>query len=98
MRKRPMRWISIGLGLLLLLSALTVAARAQSGGGYDLSWSTIDGGGGSSSGGQYALTGTIGQADAGAASGGSYTLSGGFWGGAVPVYKVYVPLVLKSVP
>ena len=55
-------------------------ARAQSGGGFDLSWFTIDGGGGTSSGGAYTISGTIGQPDAGLLSGGPYTLLGGFWG------------------
>lgn len=62
---------------LLLVPAL---ALAQSGGPYDLSWSTVDGGGYTfSTGGAYTLGGTAGQPDAGALSGGSYALSGGFW-------------------
>ena len=70
---------------LLLLSSvasLLVAfnASAQSGGPYDLSWFTVDGGGGTSSGGSYTLSGTIGQPDAGGPMvGGSYALTGGFW-------------------
>jgi hypothetical protein len=55
------------------------AAQAQSG-GYDLSWNTIDGGGGTSTGGGYTLSGTIGQSDAGSLSGASCTIKGGFWG------------------
>lgn len=55
-------------------------ALAQSGGPYDLSWSTIDGGGHTfSTDGSYELGGTAGQADAGLMSGGNYELSGGFW-------------------
>ncbi len=53
--------------------------QAQTGGDYELSWSTIDGGGGRSAGGDYALVGTIGQPDAGEMAGGDYELSGGFW-------------------
>jgi hypothetical protein len=72
---------------------------AQSGGGYDLSWNTVDGGGVTFSvGGGYELGGTAGQPDAGVLSGGGYTLGGGFWrGGAValPPYRVYLPLVMK---
>ena len=67
-------------GLLMLLSS----GFAQTGGGYDLSWNTWDGGGGTSIGGSYEISGTIGQPDAGVMSGGSYTLSGGFWPGATP--------------
>lgn len=66
------------LGSLLLLSTY---ALAQSGGGYDLTWSTVDGGGHMwSEGSRYALGGTLGQADAQAlASGSRYSLQGGFW-------------------
>ncbi len=46
----------------------------------DLSWRTIDAGGGTSAGGPFSLTGTIGQHDAGPAlSAGGLTLGGGFW-------------------
>jgi len=63
--------------VILLLLLLASAANA----GYNISWHTIDGGGGRSSGGSYVLTGTIGQPDAGAMSGGDYELLGGFWPG-----------------
>jgi hypothetical protein len=47
--------------LSLLLASVVFA---QSGGGYDLSWSTVDGGGATSSaGGPYVLGGTAGQPD-----------------------------------
>ena len=83
--------------LLVLLSAQI--APAQTGGdvwsgmGYDLSWSSIDGGGGMSSDGRYTLSGSIGQPDAGALTGSGYTLTGGFWGIAAH-YRIYLPLVL----
>jgi len=48
---------------------------------YEISWYTIDGGGGQSSGGPYVLVGTIGQPDAAYSSGGAYELLGGFWTG-----------------
>ena len=58
-------------------------AIAQSGGGYDLTWNTCDGGGYMfSSNGSYSLGGTIGQPDAQIApvmSGGTFELTGGFW-------------------
>ncbi|MBI5568166.1 MAG: hypothetical protein HY870_24945 [Chloroflexi bacterium] len=84
--------------LFAALLALPVLAHAQTGGGYDLTWSTIDGGGGNATGGAYKLDGTIGQTDAGSLSGGGYTLSGGFWVGAAAAtldYRVYLPLVLR---
>ena len=65
----------------LFLLALLFPALAQSGGPYELSWSTIDGGGGLSIGGPYALTGTIGQPDAAYSAGGNYEVLGGFWPG-----------------
>ncbi len=49
------------------------------GGDFDLSWYTVDGGGGTSSGGDFVLRGTIGQPDAGTLAGGDFTLRGGFW-------------------
>lgn len=80
----------------LLLAAATIAA--QSGGGYDLSWNTVDGGGGSSSGGTYTLSGTVGQPDAGLLTGGAYRLAGGFWGGGAIAmeHRIYLPLVLRN--
>ena len=53
-----------------------------SGGGYDLSWNTIDGVGGTSTGEGFSLFGTIGQLDAGIMAGGDYVLAGGFWPGS----------------
>jgi len=59
---------------------ITAVALAQSGNGFDLTWSTVDGGGGVNIAGGYALQGTSGQPDAGDLQGGDYTLRGGFWG------------------
>lgn len=67
-----------GTAAFLIVSA--GAAAAYLGGDFDLSWFTIDGGGGAeSTGGDFALAGTIGQPDAGAMAGGDYELTGGFW-------------------
>ena len=69
------------------IAATTLApapARAQMGPNLDLSWSTIDAGGGASTGGVFALTGTIAQPDAGVMSGGALELAGGFWGSGLP--------------
>lgn len=54
-------------------------ALAMRGGPYQLTRSTIDGGGGTSSGGAYILSGTIGQPDAAYSAGGQYEILGGFW-------------------
>jgi hypothetical protein len=78
--------------VLVLITALMLAggstAAAQTDGGFDLSWFTIDGGGAGrndpSTGGTFELSGTIGQYDAGVLTGGNFELSGGFWAGAAP--------------
>jgi hypothetical protein len=83
-------------GLMLVSGVNTI--NAQSGGTYDLTWNSVDSGGGPVSGGTYTLDSTIGQADAGSLSGGSYTLNGGYWFAATSVpldQLVYLPLVLK---
>jgi hypothetical protein len=67
---------------MLLSVAAAVPALAQTGGGFDLTWWTIDGGGGVSTGGTLTLSMTIGQPDAGDCAGGAFTLAGGFWSGA----------------
>lgn len=70
------------LPLALLLIALPVLA--QSGGGYDLSWWSVDGGGGGGSTGDvFSLRGSAGQADAGTLTGGEFELTGGFWHGPI---------------
>ncbi|HNS50306.1 MAG TPA: hypothetical protein PKO09_03905 [Anaerolineae bacterium] len=89
------RWLAV---CLVLLAAVPVLARSIA--AYDLSWSTVDGGGGSlSTGGGYLLEGTAGQPDAGLLTGGIYSLAGGFWpGGAVaaPSPVIYLPLVMRA--
>jgi len=69
-------------GLILTLLLLASAVLAQSGTGYDFSWWSVDGGGGSAiQSGAYTWGGTAGQHDAGTLVEGAYTLHGGFWGG-----------------
>jgi hypothetical protein len=96
-------WVPLVVGCALLV--VVPLAVAQSGGGYDLSWWTVDGGGGAQGGsgpaGAYSLAGTMAQPDAGRLAGGGYTLSGGFWvgsGGAAPEYGIYLPLVVRGYP
>ena len=82
------------LGAMLMPSSR--AASAQTGGGYDLTWNSIDGGGATfSTGGGYSLGSTIGQADAGASNGGAYALSGGFWAGVPANYSAFVPVAMR---
>jgi len=68
-------WLHVWV--LLLIISVASSANSQ----YELSWYTIDGGGGRSTGGSYTLTGTIGQPDAAYSAGGNYELLGGFWPG-----------------
>ena len=90
---------SIVLAAVLALGIVASGAAlvsAQTGGDYDLTWSTIDGGGAMfSAGGDYRLGGTIGQPDAGIMSGGNYSLVGGLWAGAYSPYRAFLPVVLK---
>jgi len=67
-------------GILVVLAVLGLIV-SSSWGQYELSWYTIDGGGGRSSGGPYELVGTIGQPDAAWSKGGNFELLGGFWPG-----------------
>lgn len=70
----------ISPALLVGLLFVSTSTQAQ----YDLSWHTIDGGGGmfSTAPGGLTLSGTIGQPDTAVLTGGSFTLTGGFWAGA----------------
>jgi len=91
---KPWTVFTLVLVLIIFVSGLALAA-----GSYDLSWWTVDGGGGTSSGNGFTLNGTLGQSDAGSlASGGGYSLAGGFWHGGVaisPEAKIYLPLLVK---
>jgi len=63
---------------LTVLSVLCVGAVLAD--EFEISRSTIDGGGATfSTGADFELSGTIGQPDAGAMSGVDFTLTGGFW-------------------
>jgi len=67
----------LAVSTILLFTLVESIANGQ----YEISWYTIDGGGGRSTGGQYTITGTIGQPDAAYSSGGNYEILGGFWPG-----------------
>jgi hypothetical protein len=90
------RITALSLALLcVLLVAGAVLAAPQA---FDLSWWTVDGGGGTSVGETYTLEGTIGQAEAGyRMTVGEYTLAGGFWGvGGVappPEWDIFLPII-----
>lgn len=91
------RYIVVMVTVSVLMAAALGLAWAQTGGGYDLTWHTIDGGGAASTaGGAYTLAGAIGQADAALQSGGQYSLRGGFWSSAVYLRQVFLPLVARG--
>ncbi|MGH7244107.1 MAG: hypothetical protein ACREJD_11890 [Phycisphaerales bacterium] len=68
---------------LSLLAAAFVASRVPADAPFDLSWFSIDGGGGSSTDGVYTIRGAMGQPDAGRLTGAPiFSLMGGYWGAA----------------
>jgi hypothetical protein len=91
-----MKKILIVTTIVVMVSTVASIAFASSGGPYELSWWTIDGGGGTSSGGDYSLSGTIGQPDAGSMGGGDYSLGGGFWASVSQFfYDLFLPLIMR---
>ena len=72
---------SVASLILVVCLLYLTPAWGQTGGNYKLTWSTIDGGGGTSTGGPYALMATTGQPDAAWSRGGQCELLGGFWPG-----------------
>ncbi|MEA3309289.1 MAG: hypothetical protein U9Q70_07240 [Chloroflexota bacterium] len=99
MNRRKLLSVALVLAASLLFLA-GGAVLAQTGGGYDLTWYTIDGGGDMVSGGSYTLAGTAGQPEPGPVlTGGDYTLVSGYWpagGVANDEHKIYLPLVLRN--
>jgi len=66
---------------------------------YDLSWWSVDNGGGLSSDGQYTLHSVIGQPDASQSFNGQYTVSGGFLsiGAQARQYmQIILPFIFKD--
>ena len=91
--RQPLILSALAVVLLLGATDLTMANEP----GYTLTRWTVDGGGITNrTVNGYTLSGTTGQPDAGVLGDGDYILGGGFWGGGVPQYKVYLPLVLRN--
>ena len=88
--------------VLATIALLLAVSMALAWSGFDVSWWTVDGGGGSASGGPYTLAGAVGQPEAGPAlTGGDYALIGGFWYGTGPaaapeMHLLYLPLVVRN--
>ena len=73
---------------MLLAASTSRSLHAQSGGPYEISFYTVDGGGGPASSGllstsAFSANGTAGQPDAGSLGAGAYVLDGGFWPGGL---------------
>ncbi len=104
MKRRRIKAGKTLLALVALVALLLLASTslAEPGGAYDLSWWTVDGGGGAIGGVVYTLNGSAAQPDAGPAlASGDYTLVGGFWNGAgiapAPgMPSIYLPLVVRN--
>lgn len=95
LNKRRMFTLLLALWLVLVLSTAVLAATEA---GYDLTWWTVDGGGGSAAGGGYSLSGTVGQPDSGVMSGGGYEIVGGYWNQTVSGSLstiVYLPILTR---
>ena len=93
MSRKLMILFLAGLLPIILVSAVLAAPQA-----FDLSWWTVDGGGGTSSSGDFALSGTIGQPDTSPLmSGGDFTIVGGYWGGGALLAQnqLYLPIVTR---
>jgi hypothetical protein len=65
-----------------IASMVLMLSTGHAMGQLSMTWTTIDGGGGTCSGGTLSLSCTIGQPDAGVTmTGGSFSFTGGFWVG-----------------
>ncbi len=81
-RQMRIMWLAAFVLALLLTTGIPSLSFGQSGSAFDLTWSTIDGGGvTAATGGPFSLGGTIGQPDAGVLAGDTFVLEGGFWYG-----------------
>jgi len=84
--------VAIALGTLLL----TQTAFAQAGGGWDLTWNVVGGGGHPQplTGSSFSVESTIGQTAVGTTGGSGFTLDQGYWQ-AKFLTKINIPTVLK---
>ena len=91
-----MKRVRLGIPLLVIAVLIMIPAVAE-GKQWNLSWFTIDGGGGACIGDEWQLQGTVGQADAVTLlSGGDFTIAGGFWDPSDPdcLNDIKAPIVI----
>jgi hypothetical protein len=87
-----------GVKIILTFIILTLLSLGTASAQDAITWSTIDGGGGTSTGGVYSVSGTIGQPDAGLTmTNGQYSVTGGFWALPTAVQTTNAP-TLTIVP
>lgn len=89
--KHKLITLVIAGGLFLLLAAVALSSPTV----MEISWWSIDGGGGTSAGGRYALSGTIGQPDVGFQSGSNFSTTGGYWSLTGASTELYLPVVIR---
>ncbi len=85
--------------ILVLLALLLLAGRvlAMSSTNYRLDWFTpLTSSGGAAGSAHYAVNFTVGQTAIGTASSTNYGGCLGYWCGAAPQYRIYLPLVLRN--
>lgn len=90
------RLVWLPCALALVLAILCGAEVIMAGGGPDIGWNVLAGGGGRVTGGVYTLDNTVGQAIVGIASGGTPELCAGFWCTGGGNSRLYLPLVLRQ--
>ena len=81
-------------GAVLLMILLPAGVQAQTGGGYDLTWSVIAGGATDTAGSTYTLNATAGQPVATQSSNGGLLLLAGFW--HWPQYNINLPICIRG--
>jgi hypothetical protein len=83
------------LALVLALFLVVTGVAFAAGDTARLRW-VLGGGASDSAAGDVTLRATLGQPVVGVVSGGDVTLGQGFWGGATPGHKIYLPLVIRN--
>ncbi len=82
--------------IICLLGAALSKAQAQTGGGYELTWNTLESGGRAAApDGSYSLAGNFGQPEVSPSlNGDGYSLAGGFWSG-IPAFQINLAVIFK---